>query len=82
MTGQMYPCRCVLSLELPIGVPQVSILGPDLFTALFADKVTATTAICQQWIWAGSLTTEYISGSPPLSPSDRTRCRKQVITLI
>lgn len=81
MTGKMYPCRSVLSLALSIGVPQVPILGPDLFTALFADKGKPTTAICQQWIWAGSTATEHISGSPPLSPVDRIRCRKPAFTL-
>lgn len=61
----------MLSLALPKGVPQVSVLGPDLFTTLFAGRATPITEIGQQWTWAGSLATEHISGLPPLSPIDR-----------
>lgn len=82
MTGKMYPCRSVLSLALSIGIPQSINTRTRPIYGLVCWKEKPTTAICQQWIWAGSTATEHISGSPPLSPVDRIRCRKPAFTLV
>lgn len=60
--GEMWLARFCSSPLALSRVPQGSILGPNLFSVLFADKVTLTTNLCHQGMWAESSASEYIRG--------------------
>lgn len=74
--GERWLARlCSSPLALSMGVPQGSILGPDLFPVLFADKVTLTTILSHREMWAESSSTEYMRGVEENAPTRFLRRR-------